>query len=668
MNGTVYSIALFNDDQFAVAGELLAAGPLSVNHVARWTGSQWQRLGTAEANGVTDNEEFSLSIARDIKRVGSRLYVAGRFSVAGDVEANNVAYWESGQWHSLGNDAENGTDSSVVSLLPIGSQLFIGGSFTNAGSVEANRVALWTGSQWQSLGNGADNGVGTSSTHLVYDLASYGTELIVAGRFSKLIDDETTHNVVRWTGSEWLAMDYDVIGISSHTVWTLGVSDGSLYAGGNFSRTGFHEARRLARWDGDQWHPPGAMTGTSVDGPDTSPYVFALTASSNGLLVGGRFSTADGIKAINIARFTDSMTEALGPDEGLGLDGSVNTITQWNDEIYVGGNFHYAGGVRANHLARFDGDQWHALVEGPTVGVNSRVEALTVFQDALYVGGYFSNFHHSQPSMNRFARWDGEAWHKIEPWPSNHVNALQVHAGSLYVGTRSATLSDGTEINRIARYDGSQWHALANVLGNGVDDEVHALASHGGLLYIGGDFDEAGGETATGLAIWDGVGFSSLANGPGGRVRSILVRPDRIIVGGSSFIFGPGDSSRAAAVYEDGSWQALDDTIHFLSSAAFALAWQNNRLLVGGSLYLDGQRNRGLAALSNGTWRNLGPAGNNLPAERYGWGAALALLPDGDRLLAGGSLKRTGMVASSGFGIFNYEQFVQDQIFRDRFE
>src|SRR5690606_32420566 len=70
--------------------------------------------------------------------------------------------------------------------------------------------------------------------------------------------------------------------------------------------------------------------------------------------------------------------------------------------------------------------------------------------------------------------------------------------GSVYVGGEF-TEAGGTPANGVAWWDGAAWHAL----GDGVDGEVHALAfGPDGTLYVGGNFDTAGGKPASHVAMW----------------------------------------------------------------------------------------------------------------------------------------------------------------------
>ena len=674
VNGTVRTL-VFDGDALYVAGGFTQAGSLSANRIARLDGNSWSRLGTEQDNGVTTTTIFSVSVA-DLVLIGTRLYVAGSFDTAGTTTANNVAYWENDQWSSVGSGPENGVDGGVNDLLALGNQLVLGGSFTQAGSIEANRVALWTGSSWQAIGTGPDNGVGTSSSHSVSALASLGSDLVVGGRFDRVVDGEERQNLVRWNGTEWMVFGTEDTQFTNDRVSALLVDGSDLYAGGSFGEMDGIEVNNLARWNGSSWLPVGALTGTGVVGNNGSGglndgSILSLSKVGNSILAGGIFSTADGIKAMGIARFLGADTLPLGLDEGLGLDGRVQAVAIFQDDIYVGGTFSYAGPTRVNRIARFDGQQWHALEDQGFVGIESQsvvgreVNALAVFQEELYVGGGFNNIADlGNQQASNLIRWTGTAWNPMDTVPMTAVNALTVHGGLLYIGGDFTTLMDGRNTNRLAAFDGSDFSLLENFLGNGVDDRVFSLANNSDGVYIGGQFDNAGGIPARGLALWDGVGFSSPGGGPGSDVWSILANEQRLVVGGSLFAPDNGEVSRVLSNLEGESWidpAGLDDGF------ASGLLDDPSGLVIAGRIETQDGRSLGISVLDEGGQiQGLGDPVQ--PALALDFGGAVTVRRHQDTLLVGGTYNWLTGLPVAGFSIFTFNTQVEDGIFDDRFE
>ena len=69
---------------------------------------------------------------------GPALYVAGQFSVAGDVFADNIARWDGTSWSPL---ASGGMNGYVHALTVYNGELIAGGGFSTAGGAAASRIA-----------------------------------------------------------------------------------------------------------------------------------------------------------------------------------------------------------------------------------------------------------------------------------------------------------------------------------------------------------------------------------------------------------------------------------------------------------------------------------------------------------------------------------------------
>jgi hypothetical protein len=94
------------------------------------------------------------------------------------------------------------------------------------------------------------------------------------------------------------------------------------------------------------------------------------------------------------------------------LSGELNNIaycqTVYNGELYVGGKFTTAGGVSASNIAKWNGTAWSALgsgITGSNTGSNSQVTSMAVYNGELYVGGDFTTA--GGVSANYIAKWNG---------------------------------------------------------------------------------------------------------------------------------------------------------------------------------------------------------------------------------------------------------------------
>jgi len=136
----VSGLAISGSDLY-VGGTFTEAGGIAAKRVAKWNGTSWSSLGTGPANGVNFTV-FVLAVS------GSDLYMGGWFLQAGGVAANRVAKWNGTNWSSLGTGvtimSTMRDDASVRALALRGTDVYVGGRFTQAGGVGANYVAYYT--------------------------------------------------------------------------------------------------------------------------------------------------------------------------------------------------------------------------------------------------------------------------------------------------------------------------------------------------------------------------------------------------------------------------------------------------------------------------------------------------------------------------------------------
>jgi uncharacterized delta-60 repeat protein len=142
-----------------------------------------------------------------------------------------------------------------------------------------------------------------------------------------------------------------------------------------------------------------ALSSAFAGGEGVNGEVLAIALQPDGkIIIGGRFTTVNGIARNNIARLNDDgtldRTFAEGP--ALGTDGQVNALAiQPEGGIVVGGTFSQAGQFETRNLARYqaEGSVDRAFGGEGTVerGADGTVYALAVQPDGkILVGGDFN--------------------------------------------------------------------------------------------------------------------------------------------------------------------------------------------------------------------------------------------------------------------------------------
>ncbi len=304
---------------------------------------------------------------------GSEVYVGGAFTVAGTVEANNIAKWDGASWSALGS----GMNGQVLTIAISGGDVYAGGRFTTAGGVAANYIAKWDGVSWSAL----DDVIASGPYFGVFAMAANDREVYVGGKFTT-VGDIAVNNIAKWNGKGWSAVGGGMNG----DVHALAISGNTVYAGGDFSRAGGVAANRIAKWDGMNW----SALGSGMDNTN----VRTIAVSGSKVYAGGEFIRAGEVTANYIAAWDGTIWSAMaGGVESLeGYDQvMVFSLAVHGNDVYAGGLFIKAGGVVVNRIAKWDGTNWSALGSG----VNSNeyftnVFALAVGSGELYAGGTFT--------------------------------------------------------------------------------------------------------------------------------------------------------------------------------------------------------------------------------------------------------------------------------------
>lgn len=452
-DGTVYVSTTEQKDGYFVYNILM-------NRNGEWTkiavGTGEASTGNAGQKRNIDTYVRALALDQNghLIATGEFRTVSGSDSDFGRLAVEHAARWDGSGWHTIGNSLGSdvfGTQTLMnpptvrdMATSPDG-LITMGGWFGNAGGIPVNGAVHFdpeTG-DWVYLADSLDAfSLRLETSALLYD--DDGT-LIIGGNFKNRTNnagDEILYGVASWNGSDWQTLGDGITGQSVGSSIELNTlhkgPGGDIFAAGSFRWSGETLINNIARWDGTSWLPLG--NGLSVAAN-------AMTSDANGhLIVGGSFTYADGTSLLvkNIARWDGENWHAMAN----GLPTTVfSLITGPDGTVYAG----TLGGM----VYKWDGSEWVALGgEFTTVSQWGGRAVLAFAFDGggrLYAGGAFSAYD-GQP-MRQLARWDGETWNEISPGTEN----------------------SGT---------------------------IFSLFVHNEILWIGGEFRNAGGRYTTSLAAW----------------------------------------------------------------------------------------------------------------------------------------------------------------------
>ncbi len=324
----------------------------------------------------------------------------------------------------------------------------------------------------------------------VHAVASDGPDIYVGGQF-RYAGDVLVKKIARWDGIQWHALGKGVFRDDRY-VADIVVYDGEVYACGTFEQIGNRSVNHVARWNGKVWSPLGTGSPAAV---------YALTVFDGQIYAGG---------VGWLARWDGSAWNDVGSPAG-----AVKCLATSVSHLYVGGGFTDLGGTPLLNLAKGDGSSWTPLGGGLEGFCSPEVSDLWVAGSNVYAVGSFFREPGSATPLRGVGQWDGTTWNAIGSGLSQEPSAPCDEAwglsaceldGELVIGG-SWQKVDGQDIPFLARWDGADWKSF----GSGVNGTVNALSEHDGTLIIGGDFTLAGSHTSRHFAIWT----PSIATGVG---------------------------------------------------------------------------------------------------------------------------------------------------------
>ncbi len=173
-------------------------------------------------------------------------------------------------------------------------------------------------------------------------------------------------------------------------------TDGKLLVGGVFRQIGGHEQHYIARFNRDGSLDDNFLPGRR--GPDS--VVRCLTVNANKILVGGNFTSIDGLTCQGLARLNldGTLDTSFTPPDISGGAFGVDSVLELEDgKLLVMGDFTTVGGVARKGLARLlpNGalDSTFEVGSGAGSGYDRvRCAALTANGDIL-IAGHFTSFN-----------------------------------------------------------------------------------------------------------------------------------------------------------------------------------------------------------------------------------------------------------------------------------
>lgn len=322
-------------------------------------------------------------------------------------------------------------------------------------------------------------------------------------------------------------------------------------------------------------------------------------------------------------------------DDRFDLPGVHGTVLQSavdsEGTLYVLGHLFGVNGLqeKGSTLFKWKNGRWNSTgISGDTLLANGewyRIRAqMVTIGTTLYVIGQRINYNQTESRPYRVLALSEGEWRTIGEGFNNGITNLATHGSTLYVAGPFSAIGDQT-VHSLARWNGTIWETV----GGGVNGGVSTMTvDKYGVLYIVGDFTQAGNVQVAGGAKWDGTQW----RGFGEEEKNVAIR--RLTTVGVTLYGLMWEAQNSVYKLEGNNWKEVSSPIETdYSIDLHPLAADSI-----GSLYITATR-RGsisenpsfLLRFNNNTW-------STVPVEADG-GIYTTAFGKGEKIFVGGAFR-----------------------------
>lgn len=616
---------------------------------------------------ATDNFEFWKVTAIAIS--GSRIYVGGEFSRAGNLSVNNIAWYDTAtkQWGALGE----GVDSPVRHVVAGNGKVYVEGAFAE----RTGQLAQWdeVTEEWSDLEGGLHSDQYVAVNDM--DMDAEGN-LYVAGKFEQA-GSVAVSNIAMWDGESW----HDLHGgVDGEAIIDIDAAGSRLYVGGVIYSAGNVAVSGIALWNGNSWSAVGSLSFQSQ-----TRIAKILATPSSVMVLGYVLGTTPNDEFVTGILWSGTQWSALSDfispfGEQPRLISNAALLS--NGDFLVVGSFSRIGNVQASDFAVLKNSVWSEL---PLPDYCERTRfgnvhlVLESFGSEFVIGGTFSRV--GEQVLAGVARLKGVAFNglgagvrgsKVEGSKAN--DAITAFAtgleGELYFGGKFNGVA-GVVASNIVKWDQAGWHPVGKGVNIITDLALTTVVTdlqvaQDGTLYAVGSFDKSGDIANPGIVRWNGEQWLPVFDFPWSVIHVLRFGPD-----GTLYAAGYDNNNDAIVARLDGdAWYELKgkfyqkEDLYLISGKFHDLAFNGTTVYIAGEFNFiqgsDGDTTQawGVAQWTGNRWEPLGEGirsvNDDFPNIDF-YSVARSLILSGNSLLVGGEFNRAGQREVSSLAAWNIQ-------------
>ena len=423
-----------NDGKIIIGGDFTSYNGSNINRIARLNAD-----GTLDAtfNVGTGISFFVNTIA--IQSDG-KIIIGGYFSFYNGILRNNIIRLNTNAVLDVVFNVGTGANGNIyTSAIQSDGKLLIGGSFTEYNGISRGRIARLNTDG--TLDMSFNPGTGASFSVNTLSIQSDG-KIIIGGNFAYYNGigryylarlntdgslDVSFKDELRFASVKLSAIQSDgkiiVVGDnytllrlntdgSNDASFNIGTganqsintlliqSDGKIIIGGNFTAFNGITRNKIARLNTN-----GSLDATFTSDIGANYDINSLSIQSDGkIIIGGEFTTYNGISRNHIARLNSDGTldASFNPGTGTDVNVAISSI-QSNGKIIIAGRFISYNSTPRNRIARLNTDGSLDVSFTPGTGANGQINTTIIQSDGkIVIGGQFNDYDGAR--RNRIAR------------------------------------------------------------------------------------------------------------------------------------------------------------------------------------------------------------------------------------------------------------------------
>jgi uncharacterized delta-60 repeat protein len=442
-NGAINTIVVQPDGKFTFGGTFTTYNGTGRTRVARINAD-----GTLDASFNPGTGANSTVDAMAIQADG-KLLTAGVLTVYNSAVVNYLTRLNTNGTKDVVFNPGNSANNVITDIgIQSNGKILIAGTFTSYNGAAVTRLARLNVDG--SLDVSFNPGTGANSTINAIAIQSDG-KIIIAGAFTNY--GGTARNYIARVNSNGTidASFNPGTGASAAINKVVIQADGKIVIAGTFLTYNGTTVNRVARLNTN-----GSLDASFTMGTGFNNTVSSLLLQNDGkIILGGVFTTYNGITNNRIIRLNADGTADAGFTIGTGANNSVNAIElQADSKILIGGAFTNYNGTGRNRIARLNTDGTLDVSFTPGTGANNTVTYIALMSDnKIAIAGSFTTYSGTARARIALLNPTGvlDAGFNPGAGAANTINSVKIQSDGKILVAGSMTSYDNIGRNRIAR-------------------------------------------------------------------------------------------------------------------------------------------------------------------------------------------------------------------------